>query len=402
MYNQSGKCKHVGALISYVNNTISLSKTSNEQEWGKPSIRQFVKNKYCKGRYFEDMFPPVAKKKCNLVDPVTHYELSQESSLKQILQAGEQSQHVSDVKGAIANLLNEVESLLEQEDCVVCLNTFFIFKTEFELYHNDYSLVDNLKLYYENHVVVSNEDIIKMSCNTIKQSACPEWYAIRHVRVSASKNVHSIITRTTKSIESLVSDILNPKKVDCGATRYGICNEEKAIKAYEKLNFCQVKRVGVIICKDQNWLCASVDGVVVEDGCISKIIEVKCPISCKKQCVVDFHNNKCNVGYLKLINNKLELKKSHQYYTQVQIQMYATGMSMCDLFIYSPVIAGSVTVPVHRNDHFIKGIILKCELFYFKHYLLALYTEFISNNNNNDCKDLQKRSFTGKNIINSY
>ncbi|GBP83663.1 hypothetical protein EVAR_61057_1 [Eumeta japonica] len=130
--NQSGKCKHVSALISYVNNTTSLAKTSNEQQWGKPSIRQFVQNKYSKGRYFEDMFLPVAKKKCSLVRPVTYCELAQESSLKQVLEAGEQSKHVTDIKEVLAKVLNEVESNLEQEDCVECLNTFFILRTEHE------------------------------------------------------------------------------------------------------------------------------------------------------------------------------------------------------------------------------------------------------------------------------
>ncbi|XP_048515472.1 uncharacterized protein LOC110116957 isoform X2 [Athalia rosae] len=40
VYNQSGKCKHVAALIHYINTEESLSKTSSEQQWGKPSNRQ--------------------------------------------------------------------------------------------------------------------------------------------------------------------------------------------------------------------------------------------------------------------------------------------------------------------------------------------------------------------------
>ncbi|GBP76672.1 hypothetical protein EVAR_80467_1 [Eumeta japonica] len=118
VYNQSGKCKHVSALISYVNNTTSLSKTSNEQQWGKPSIRQFVQNKYSKGRYFEDMFLPVAKKKCSLVRPVTYCELAQESSLKQVLDAGEQSKRVTDVKEVSTSLRSRhiVDLALSESD----------------------------------------------------------------------------------------------------------------------------------------------------------------------------------------------------------------------------------------------------------------------------------------------
>ncbi|XP_074110832.1 uncharacterized protein LOC141535013 [Cotesia typhae] len=45
VYNKSKKCKHIAALIYYINHEESLRKTSHEQKWGKPSARQFVKQK---------------------------------------------------------------------------------------------------------------------------------------------------------------------------------------------------------------------------------------------------------------------------------------------------------------------------------------------------------------------
>lgn len=66
------------------------------------------------------MFPPVAKKKCSLVRPVSHCELSQESSLKQILQAEEQSKHVTDVKEVIANLLILTASQSSEITSIFC------------------------------------------------------------------------------------------------------------------------------------------------------------------------------------------------------------------------------------------------------------------------------------------
>lgn len=346
------------------------------------------------------MFPPVSKTECCQPQPIIHNELLQESSLKQVRVASVQSQDINLITDVISEMLDIVESFIEQEDCSACLIFFNIIRSEFELYHSDYTLEENLKVYYEKHVVVTEEDIIHICSNTIKQSACQNWYAIRHVRITASKNIHSIKTRATKTIQSLVSSILNPKKVDCAATRYGLCNEQKAILLYEKLNFCQVKKVGAIISKDQPWLCASIDGVVVEDGCVTKIVEVKCPISCEKKPVVNFDNHLCNVVYLEFRNNFIEVKKSHPYYTQVQTQMYVTGMTMCDFFVYSPIKNASVIVQVNRDEQFIQEIILKSEWFYFKHYLPALYTEYMHNNNN--CNDFQERSFTGKDILNLF
>lgn len=151
-----------------------------------------------------------------------------------------QSQDINLITDVISEMLDIVESFIEQEDCSACLIFFNIVRSEFELYHSDYTLEENLNVYYEKHVVVTEENIINICCNTIEQSACQNWYAIRHVRITASKNIHSIKTRAT--IQSLVLSILNPNKVDCAATRYGLCNEQKAILLYDKLNFCQVKK----------------------------------------------------------------------------------------------------------------------------------------------------------------
>ena len=62
VYNRSSKCKHVAALIEYVNTEESVTKTSHSQEWGKPSNREFGKNKYSKGRMFGEMFKKPNKK----------------------------------------------------------------------------------------------------------------------------------------------------------------------------------------------------------------------------------------------------------------------------------------------------------------------------------------------------
>ncbi|KAG5863478.1 hypothetical protein JTB14_001541 [Gonioctena quinquepunctata] len=174
------------------------------------------------------MFPPVSKKTeyCP-PQPVSHTELVQESSLKLVLDAAIESKDTSEVKETSIELLNKVESNMEREDCVECLNIFFIFRGEFELYQNNYTLHEDLKIFYDNNIVVSDYDIIKICCDTIKQSACPDWYAIRRPRISVSTNVHRIKSRETKSIENLLSRILNPRNVDCEASRYGLSHERQ-------------------------------------------------------------------------------------------------------------------------------------------------------------------------------
>ncbi|KAK0073865.1 hypothetical protein PV326_012997, partial [Microctonus aethiopoides] len=105
-----------------------------------------------------------------------------------------------------------------------------------------------------------------------------------NVRLSASSNIHSIKVQIRKTIDKLVCDILYPSNVANDSTNYGLSHENKAKEKYEYIYGCEVKKVGVIVSKQQPWLCAS---VVIEDGCIVRIVGFKCPIKCKNQPVVD-------------------------------------------------------------------------------------------------------------------
>lgn len=68
VYKESGICKHVAALIHYVNNEDSVTKTAVKQQWGKPSVKKFAQEKYCKGKYISEMYPPRKRKK-NVAKP---------------------------------------------------------------------------------------------------------------------------------------------------------------------------------------------------------------------------------------------------------------------------------------------------------------------------------------------
>lgn len=94
-------------------------------------------------------------------------------------------------------------------------------------------------------------------------------------------------------MESLIEEMLFPKKVDTASTRY-----ESSQPQYAKFYGVSVKKVGLIISKKQPWLCVSLDGVVIENGLVSKILEIKCPSSCAKRPVFDSVLAKFNVSYL--------------------------------------------------------------------------------------------------------
>ena len=123
-----------------------------------------------------------------------------------------------------------------------------------------------------------------------------------------------------KPVEKLMSDMLFPKKTDTPALRYGRKTESTAAKEYESLYSTSIKKVGLIVSEIQPWWCTSLDGISVKNNSIMNIVEIKCPISCKKLQVVDFDTKKCNVSYLKFEHKNVILRESSIYYTQCQIQ----------------------------------------------------------------------------------
>lgn len=52
--------------------------------------------------------------------------------------------------------------------------------------------------------------------------------------------------------------------------QYGISNESNAKQLYQNMYNVEVKQVGLIISHLQPWMCASLDGVVVQNGIIIK------------------------------------------------------------------------------------------------------------------------------------
>lgn len=404
MYNKSKKCKHIAALIYYVNHEESLSKTDKEQEWGKPSAKQLAKEKYSKGKFFFEMrgTPKLfntTPKKCSDMNSILN-ELENPSPLKYICTEMNKDKDLRSIQCLLTELIQKIDINLKLEDCRVCLENIFVFVEEYSVFSKNYDLTKNLQKFYEDSISLSKEEIIQLACETLDQADNKDWFAARKKRISASKNAHRIKSRVTKSVESLVSDILFEKKISSKCTQYGIANERNARSDYEHIYKVSVKQVGVIVSEYQPWLCASLDGIVVHDGVIDKIVEIKCPESCKNLPVMNEDTQKINVNYLELKSDVIYLKRSHMYYTQCQLQLYISGQSTCDLFVWSPV--SSLCVQVDRDEKFLETVVHKCEEFYFKKYLPEIYNLMQKKFNDSDSSvPIKKRRFTGTDISNT-
>lgn len=390
VYNQSKNCKHVFALIAFINTEESLSKTNNEQTWGRPSMREYGKDKYSKGKYMIEMRPPKKKLKAsepivrNLLDPsiLSERGLVEPSALRLVAEKMQQdsAELAAEVRALNEKRLSEKKALqlAHQENCMDAIVSLPINFDDYVIFSNASIHVSDQKYldYYYKKIYLDDDVIMKLCKETIEQSKCKEWFEARRLRITGSQDVHCIKTRRTKSIASLVQDIINPKKFSVGSTQYGTKKEPLARKEYMKMFNVEVIEVGLFVSKYQPWLCISMDGVVFENGKVSKLLEIKCPSTLKKLPVIDWSKKISNMKYLKLDNSgNVTLDENNVYYTQIQVMLYVTGLQKCDLFVYTPVKNGSLRLTISKNDQFLKLVIPKCEEFYFSNVLPQLYLE---------------------------
>lgn len=377
------KCKHIAAVIWYINNEDGTSKTSLPQEWGTPT--NSAQNKYKKGKRIEDLFPRKKLKANTIVTtPICHSTLVD-------------SYDIFDIPCSFSNML-KVTSLSEVErECKLCLNDildslenqFLIssYKKHFSLIlfyqkYNDinlflasmFPLKMNEHIFYNRYIKVNQNACFNIFIETLNQSDSDLWFENRKNRISASTKAHKIrVCRNLTSVGQLhlVNTFLKEtnlgKKGSINVT-YGKNTEGVAIDAYKQMFDKEVIKSGLVICQFIPWLCASPDGLVLKNGKIDAVLEIKCPISCQSKPIVE--NGIPNLKYLLVENGILKLKKSSMYFTQCQILMYCTGLLTCEFFIYNNI--EPVALTIQRDELFLTNTVKKIETFFFNYYLPEL------------------------------
>lgn len=228
--------------------------------------------------------------------------------------------------------------------------------------------------FYINNIALSSETCLNIYNETMAQSLSDTWKACRHFRISASVKAHKIKTCkdwTSFGLNKLADSLI--KETTLGKTgsinvKYGQETEPVAFEKYQELNEVEVLKAGLVIHCKTPWVCASPDGLVLQKGEINKILEIKCPISCKNKQLIE--NNVPNLKYLHIVKGKIELKRSSLYYTQIQLLMYCSGLKFCDLFIYNNI--KPILLTINQNNAFMSSLLPKIEYFYFNFYLPKL------------------------------
>ena len=158
-----------------------------------------------------------------------------------------------------------------------------------------------------------------------------------------------------------------------GAVKHGIRCEPLAVSLLQnKFPQAKIQECGLSVHPRHPFLAASPDRLISFPSGKIYVVEVKCPFSAFQQQIS--HET---VDYLELESGNLQLKKSHQYYYQIQGQLACCQMLEAILVIYT----GDIKViKISRDDKFVESMISKLVSFYNGYFKAAFLKKFLFKN----------------------
>lgn len=229
----------------------------------------------------------------------------------------------------------------------------------------------NLNVYYEVHVCVSTHESLQISADTVEQRISSVWKDERSRRITAS-NAYSLYTYYNSRPDSVkdwrrkITGLVVPKEIQSVAISHGVRCESLAIHAYERDYNKTVSRCGLVIPPHIPWLGCSPDGIIMQE---KKIIEVKCPLSGADHPLCEVLET---ATYL--TKNLKLLKRNHQYYTQVQLNMFVLKCTTADFVIYSEADDKCNVETINFDENYVRMILSSLREVYFNAYLKFLFS----------------------------
>ena len=186
---------------------------------------------------------------------------------------------------------------------------------------------------------ITEENIALVEKDTRSQAKCSSFYRHRAGRIGASMSGAASKCNLAKPPQSTIRTICYPHlfKVNTKAINHGCKYEDIAIKAYAEMmstkhvNF-KVEKCGLFINSQHPFLHASPDFLSSCDCCGLGCGEVKCPISIQ-DCDFDKYALKKS-SCLEKVDGNFKLIRSHNYYYQVQQQLFTLkDRKHCDFVV---------------------------------------------------------------------
>ena len=199
------------------------------------------------------------------------------------------------------------------------------------------SAEENVENFTQN-LRITKEQIQDIYNITKCQSECQIWHSLRQGRITASL-FHQVMTRTKtlmnkpeEDADRLLKTLIERPKFETNATKHGINMEPHAVNAVLGLlrkHHTKLTGItpGMMVSEEYSFLGATGD---LEVSC-SCHVEIKSPYSiCHTIPTAE------NLLYLETDEDgTTRLKRSHQYYSQIQGQLGITGKKFAYFFVYT-------------------------------------------------------------------
>lgn len=156
--------------------------------------------------------------------------------------------------------------------------------------------------------------------------------------------------------------------MQAAALSHGRLFENTAITQFEQQSNVTVQRgMGITVSLDRPYLACSPDGILDS----MTLVEVKCPYSAKDSVITP---ETVSYMYLDEHTGLFALDNTHDYYYQIQGQLFVTKKNVCILLVYT--FKDMCVIKVNRDDAFIDAMNAKLELFFNDHFKAALLQKF--------------------------
>ena len=206
---------------------------------------------------------------------------------------------------------------------------------------------------------VTTEKAKLIERNTRLQSKSRLWHEERKWRITASKFGQVVNATARRNMSLLCKSIFAPKDLKGKAVMHGRKYEARALKKLEEERGVVVQSCGLFVSAKYPYLAATPDGITTDH-----IIEVKCPYKGRNEII---RKSTVYFSFLEEVDGKLNLKKNHSYFAQIQGQLLICGREKCVLVVYTFV--DCIFIDISLDHDYCENILLpKLSHFYTQHY----------------------------------
>jgi len=220
-----------------------------------------------------------------------------------------------------------------------------------------------------NIVNISADECLKLERDTRGQHTSPLWTQERQHRLHSSQFGRICKATQRTDMDNLAKSLTERTVVNVASIRHGRTYEKVAVEKYMQKTGNQVQGSGIFVNPDRPYLGSSPDGIVNS----TTVLEVKCPYISRDKPITPV-----SVPFLEDKDGLLCLRDKHDYYFQVQGQLYCSNRQICHFVVFTKV--DFVVIEVERNDDFLSHMLYKLDDFFVSHFRQALLNKYLFRN----------------------